>query len=41
MDDIVEAKKFIKYAMSSLDYDDAKAAIENMHKAIAILQQRH
>ncbi|KAI1721717.1 vta1 like domain-containing protein [Ditylenchus destructor] len=40
LDNFMEAKKFLKYAMSSLDYDDANAAIENMHKALSILQKK-
>jgi len=39
MDEIIEAKKLTKYAMSALDYDDVKTAIDNMHKALAILQK--
>jgi len=37
---LVEAKKFIRYSLSALDYDDAKASIENMQKALNILQKR-
>lgn len=39
MEDFVEAKKYTKFALSALDYDDAKAAIDNMYKAIAVLQK--
>jgi len=34
------AKKHVKYALSALDYDDAKTAIEEMRRAIAILEAR-
>uniref|UniRef100_A0A915CRY4 Vacuolar protein sorting-associated protein VTA1 n=1 Tax=Ditylenchus dipsaci TaxID=166011 RepID=A0A915CRY4_9BILA len=39
IDEVLEAKKYVKYALSALDYDDSKAAIENMHKALALLQK--
>uniref|UniRef100_F1KYH2 Vacuolar protein sorting-associated protein VTA1 n=1 Tax=Ascaris suum TaxID=6253 RepID=F1KYH2_ASCSU len=37
MNDYVEAQKYAKYAVSALQYEDASTAIENMHKALAIL----
>jgi vacuolar protein sorting-associated protein VTA1 len=39
LEHFLEAKKYTKYALSALDYDDPKTAIENMYKAIGILQQ--
>jgi len=40
MEEYIEAKKLVKYAMSALDYEDSKTAIENMYQAIAILQKQ-
>ncbi|TKR72480.1 hypothetical protein L596_019917 [Steinernema carpocapsae] len=39
MDDFLEAQKFCKYAMSALNYEDAKSAVDNLYKAIQILQK--
>lgn len=39
VDDYVEAKKYTKYALSALDYDDARTAVENLNKALAVLQK--
>lgn len=37
--DISEARKYTKYAMSALDFEDPATAIQNLQKAIAILQK--
>lgn len=39
MDDLMEAQKFAKYAVSALSYEDVKTAIDSMNKAIAILKK--
>ncbi|KAK0400663.1 hypothetical protein QR680_015378 [Steinernema hermaphroditum] len=39
LDDFLEAQKFCKYAISALNYEDAKTAIENLYKAIQVLQK--
>ena len=40
LDDFMEARKYVKYALSALDYEDAKTAIENMTKAMQVLQKK-
>ncbi|KAJ8917515.1 hypothetical protein NQ315_005564 [Exocentrus adspersus] len=35
---IQKAQKFCKFATSALNYDDVKSAIENLHKALNLLQ---
>uniref|UniRef100_A0A0N4ZM33 Vacuolar protein sorting-associated protein VTA1 n=1 Tax=Parastrongyloides trichosuri TaxID=131310 RepID=A0A0N4ZM33_PARTI len=37
--DYANAKKFAKYAISAMDYEDRVTAIDNLQKALAILQQ--
>uniref|UniRef100_A0A1I7Z702 Vacuolar protein sorting-associated protein VTA1 n=1 Tax=Steinernema glaseri TaxID=37863 RepID=A0A1I7Z702_9BILA len=39
LDDFLEAQKYTKYAISALNYEDAKTAIENLQKAIQVLQK--
>ena len=38
MEDYIEAQKYAKYAVSALSFEDAKTAIENLEKAMAILK---
>ncbi|KAE9549669.1 hypothetical protein FO519_007111 [Halicephalobus sp. NKZ332] len=38
LEDFIEARKYCKYALSALDYEDASTAMENMLKSIQILQ---
>jgi len=40
VEDYIEAKKYMKYAMSALDYEDANTSIQNLQKAISILQKQ-
>ena len=35
---IARAQKLSKFAVSSLDYDDVAGAIENLQKALSVLQ---
>ena len=39
LEDFIEARKFLKFAMSAIDYEDGPAAIENMLKSIRVLQK--
>uniref|UniRef100_A0A914XTW0 Uncharacterized protein n=1 Tax=Panagrolaimus superbus TaxID=310955 RepID=A0A914XTW0_9BILA len=39
LEDFIEARKFLKFAMSAIDYEDGNAAIENMMKSIRVLQK--
>uniref|UniRef100_A0AC34QP69 Vacuolar protein sorting-associated protein VTA1 n=1 Tax=Panagrolaimus sp. JU765 TaxID=591449 RepID=A0AC34QP69_9BILA len=38
LEDYIEARKFCKYALSALDYEDAPAAVDNMLKSLRVLQ---
>ena len=38
LEDFIEARKYCKYALSALDYEDAPTAIENMLKSMKVLQ---
>lgn len=38
LEDYIEARKFCKFALSALDYEDSPAAIENMLKSLRVLQ---
>uniref|UniRef100_A0A7E4VE28 Vacuolar protein sorting-associated protein VTA1 n=1 Tax=Panagrellus redivivus TaxID=6233 RepID=A0A7E4VE28_PANRE len=40
LEDFIDARKFAKYAVSALDYEDAPTAIENLIKALQILQRQ-
>lgn len=37
-DQIQKAQKYSKYATSALNYDDVKTAVENLQKALNLLQ---
>ncbi|PAV74757.1 hypothetical protein WR25_14106 [Diploscapter pachys] len=37
--EFAEAKKYIKFAMSSLDYEDTKSIVENLNKALGVLNK--
>ena len=37
-DQISKAQKLCKFAISSLDYQDSKSAVENLNKAIYLIQ---
>ena len=37
-DQISKAQKLCKFAISSLDYQDSKTAIENLNKAMYLIQ---
>ncbi|KAJ8939016.1 hypothetical protein NQ314_011269 [Rhamnusium bicolor] len=37
-DVIQKAQKYCKFATSALNYDDVKSAVENLHKALNLLQ---
>jgi vacuolar protein sorting-associated protein VTA1 len=39
LEDFIEARKFLKFAMSAVDYEDAPAAIDNMMKSIRVLRK--
>ncbi|VDK56081.1 unnamed protein product [Cylicostephanus goldi] len=34
-----EARKFTKYALSAIDYEDTKAVVENLRKALALMER--
>lgn len=34
-----QAQKYCRYAASALQYEDVKTAIENLHKALALLEK--
>ncbi|CAI4224125.1 unnamed protein product [Auanema sp. JU1783] len=36
--DFLEAQKFTKYALSAIDYEDTKAAVENLKKALSFME---
>ena len=38
MEEFVEARKYIKYALSAVDFEDTKAVIDNLHKALRLMQ---
>lgn len=38
---IAQANKFCKYASSALTYDDVPTAVENLQKALRLLQTGH
>lgn len=38
---IVKAQKYCKWAVSALDYEDAKTAVGNLQKALALLTTGH
>lgn len=37
MEIFIEARKYVKYALSAIDYEDKKTAVENLQKAIGLL----
>lgn len=37
METFIEARKYVKYALSAIDYEDRKTAVENLQKAIGLL----
>jgi vacuolar protein sorting-associated protein VTA1 len=39
LEDFIEARKYLKFAMSAIDYEDGPAAIDNMMKSIRVLQK--
>lgn len=40
-EDMVQAQKFVKFAASALTYEDVPSAIENLQKALRVLQGGH
>ncbi|PIO68681.1 hypothetical protein TELCIR_09518 [Teladorsagia circumcincta] len=34
-----EARKFTKYALSAIDYEDTRAVVENLRKALALMER--
>lgn len=38
-EDSEKAQKFCRFAASALQYEDVKTAIENLHKALALLEK--
>lgn len=39
MQDSEQAQKYCRYAASALQYEDVKTAIENLRKALALLEK--
>ena len=40
-DDYTKAQKYCKWAISAIDYEDPKSAIENLQKALTLLTTGH
>lgn len=40
VESFLEARKHVKYALSAIDYEDSKTALENLYKAIGLLQKK-
>ncbi|EYC24712.1 hypothetical protein Y032_0013g2067 [Ancylostoma ceylanicum] len=34
-----EARKYTKYALSAIDYEDTRAVVENLRKALALMER--